>query len=220
MSGSRVVVLAFLSLPSVAAGQATTGVELENEVVRVIRPRYGPGESMPMHEHPHRVIVPLTDGRVEQSFPDGRVATGELKAGEARYAPPTRHAVRNLGGARLELVEVEIKPLARPRTLALPDRVGQDPAHFSLVFENDKVRVLRFRLGPRERGQRHVDAPHVTVFLSAAHLRLVGPDGRAEEARVEAGAAAWTGPAEHAPENLGDQPVELLSIEPKASPSG
>jgi quercetin dioxygenase-like cupin family protein len=207
-----------LLLQAAASPPAGVEVDLENDQVRVIHPRYGPREARPVHEHPDRVIVPLTDGRVEQTFDDGRVATGELKAGEVRYSPPLRHSVRNLADARLELVEVEIKPLAGARAVSLPDKLAQDPAHFSLVLENDKVRVLRFRLGPRERGARHSDAPHVAVFLTPARLRLTASDGPVRELRVDAGAVAWTGDAEHAPENLADQPLELISVEPKSVP--
>lgn len=193
-------------------------VELENDVVRVIHPRLAPHASVPNHEHPARVIVPLTGGRVEQSFDDGRVSSAELQAGEARYSPPVRHAVRNLSDAPVELIEVELKALARPKPVALPDRLAQDPAHFSLVLENDKVRVLRFRLGPHESGPRHTDTPHVSVFLTDARLRLTDAAGHARDAEARAGLAAWSGADEHVPENLGDAPLELLSIEPKALP--
>jgi len=196
----------------------SVAIELENDVVRVIRPRYAAHASMPMHEHPDRVIVPLTRASVEQTFGDGRVVSAEVEAGEARYSPPVRHAVRNLSDAPLELIEVELKPLARPKPVALPDRLAQDPAHFSLVLENDKVRVLRFRLGPHESGRRHTDTPHVSVFLTDARLRLTDAAGHARDAEAKAGMAAWSGADEHVPENLGERPLELLSIEPKALP--
>lgn len=211
-------IVALALLWPASAPSPSVAIDLENDVVRVIHPRYPPRASMPMHEHPDRVIVPLTRARVEQTFDDGRVLSAEMQAGEARYSPPVRHAVRNLSDAPLELIEVELKPLARSKPVALPDRLAQDPAHFSPVLENDKVRVLRFRLGPHESGRRHSDTPHVSVFLTDANLRLTDAAGHVRDAEAKAGMAAWTGVDEHVPENLGDRPLELLTIEPKALP--
>lgn len=46
-------------------------VELENDRVRVVRIRYGPGEKSEMHPHPESVIVFMTDAVARFSYPDG-----------------------------------------------------------------------------------------------------------------------------------------------------
>jgi quercetin dioxygenase-like cupin family protein len=215
---SPVALPGLLALVLLAPPAAPSAVELENDVVRVIHPRIGPGESKPMHSHPGRVVICLTDMRAEQTLGDGRVVVRDAKAGDVRWSPPITHAVRNLAPAPMELIEVELKPLAKSRAVTLPDRLGQDPDHFAPVLENDEVRVLRFRLGPHEAGKRHTDTPHVSVFLTDAHLELTDAAGQVREAQVKAGTVAWSGAEEHAPRNLGDQPIELLSVEPKAAP--
>jgi quercetin dioxygenase-like cupin family protein len=84
-------------------------VEFENEQVRVLRIRYGPGETSVMHEHPEAVAVFLTDGRNSFSYPDGSTEEVSFKAGDVQSFPAVRHNPRNLGDERFELVLVELK---------------------------------------------------------------------------------------------------------------
>jgi quercetin dioxygenase-like cupin family protein len=53
-------------------------VEFENERVRVLRIKYGPGEKSIMHSHPESIAVFLTDAHHKFSYPDGR--TQDIKA--------------------------------------------------------------------------------------------------------------------------------------------
>jgi len=46
-------------------------VEFENSKVRVIRIKYGPGESTGMHDHGAGVVVNLSDMGVKFTLPDG-----------------------------------------------------------------------------------------------------------------------------------------------------
>src|SRR5262245_7320565 len=212
------VALAPAPAPEAPAARGSVAVVLDNQAVRVIRPRFGPGQSAPMHEHPERVIVPLTGGRIEQTFPDGRVTTAELEKGGVRFTPPVRHAVRSLGEGVLELLEVEIKPLAGAATVELPDTRAADPVQFEAVLENDSVRVLRLRLGPGERAPSHPEAARVALFLTAARLRLLGRDGPAQDLEAEAASAQWLAAGERSIENTGGAPVEVLLVEPRRVP--
>ena len=47
-------------------------VEFENERVRVLRIKYGPGEKSVMHSHPEAIAVFLTDAHHKFTYPDGR----------------------------------------------------------------------------------------------------------------------------------------------------
>src|SRR5687767_10196183 len=53
-------------------------VAFQNDRVRALRVRNGPGEGSPMHEHPHGVGVAMTDTRGRFEAPDGsgREASG------------------------------------------------------------------------------------------------------------------------------------------------
>ncbi len=64
----------------------------------------------------------------------------------------------------------------------------------------------------RETG-RHPDG--VAVFLSDCDGRFTFPDGRTEAIQAKAGQAVWTDSTEHLPENLSDQPLDLILLELK-----
>jgi quercetin dioxygenase-like cupin family protein len=57
-------------------------VEFENEQVRVLRIKYGPGEKSVMHDHPDSTTVFSTEHHVKFSYPDGETEQVDAKAGE------------------------------------------------------------------------------------------------------------------------------------------
>jgi len=84
-------------------------VEFENESVRVLRVRVGPHENIPMHEHPARVVVSLTDTDIRSTAANGKTAPIRMRAGETHWATPLRHAAENLHDTPVELIEIELK---------------------------------------------------------------------------------------------------------------
>jgi hypothetical protein len=60
-------------------------VEFQNERVRALRIRYGPGEKSVMHEYPATVEVFLNDASFRFTFPDGRIEEGTATAGEVKH---------------------------------------------------------------------------------------------------------------------------------------
>ena len=60
-------------------------VEFENDQVRVLRIKYGPGEKSVMHDHPDSTAVFLTEHHVKFSYPDGKTEQVDAKAGESRW---------------------------------------------------------------------------------------------------------------------------------------
>jgi hypothetical protein len=95
------------------------------------------------------------------------------------------------------------------------DAVEADPAHYSVEFENDRVRIIRVKYGPGEKSVMHTHGPNVAVFLSESTIRMNVPDGTHQDASTEIGAAQWSDNEEHLPENLGDGPIEVILVELK-----
>ncbi len=93
------------------------------------------------------------------------------------------------------------------------DAVTADPNRYAVELENDDVRVLRIKYGPGEKSVMHGHPRSLGVALTDVHVRFTFPDGGTEEARFNAGDAAWFPETEHLPENLGDQPVEMIFVE-------
>ncbi len=88
-------------------------VDIDNQDVRVLRISVGPREKTPMHAHPASILVPLTDGHVRFTFPDGRREEVRIKAGEAVWMDAVEHAGENLGDRRIELSQIEQKAAAK-----------------------------------------------------------------------------------------------------------
>ncbi len=71
------------NIPDVLKAAADAyGMLLENESVRLMEIRLKPGQKAPMHNHPnHHVVYVKNDARLKLSFPDGKDAVFDLKAG-------------------------------------------------------------------------------------------------------------------------------------------
>jgi len=84
-------------------------VEFENDQVRVLRIKYGPGEKSVMHQHPNAVAIFMTDSNAKFSFPTGEPQTTPSKAGEVRWTPAVTHLPENIGDKPFEVILVELK---------------------------------------------------------------------------------------------------------------
>jgi quercetin dioxygenase-like cupin family protein len=98
------------------------------------------------------------------------------------------------------------------------DPVVVDSAHYSLVFENEQVRVIRIRYGPGEESVMHDHPAGVAVSLNDSHMQFTLPDGQVVESEFEAGSAIWAPAGPHVPKNLTDQASELILVEIKEHP--
>jgi hypothetical protein len=103
-------------------------------------------------------------------------------------------------------------PKRQPSAL---DPVKLDPDHYKVEFENDRVRVLRVNYGPRERSVMHSHPDGIGLFLTSQHSRFAFTNGRSTENHFKAGEVKWLPEGTHLPENLGDQPIELILVELK-----
>ncbi|HEY7530937.1 MAG TPA: cupin domain-containing protein [Gemmatimonadota bacterium] len=97
------------------------------------------------------------------------------------------------------------------------DAVTVDPKHYKVEFENDHVRVLRITYGPGEASVMHEHPENVAVFLTDGQGKFTLPDGSTQDASFPAGSVQW-GPGEtHLPQNVGEEPFELILIELKGA---
>lgn len=101
------------------------------------------------------------------------------------------------------------------RAVARRDAVTADPKHYRVEHENDRVRVLRASYGPHEKSAMHGHPDHVVIVLNNALARFTYPDGRTEDRQMTAGQTMYMSAEDHLPENVGDQPFEVIVIELK-----
>jgi hypothetical protein len=96
--------------------------------------------------------------------------------------------------------------------------VEADPAHHRQLFENDKVRVVRVTFGPREKAAAMFDAKEVVIVsLTGFAQRLHFPDGGFVDPPPSPAGAAFFAPAGRIqPENLRNERLEFIVVEPKS----
>jgi quercetin dioxygenase-like cupin family protein len=81
----------------------------ENEYVQVVNVHYGPQEKSSLHAHPGGVVVVLTAGHLKFTDENGKTQEVFAKPGEARWFPPFKHKVENLGTTSYNAIYIGIK---------------------------------------------------------------------------------------------------------------
>jgi len=105
-------------------------------------------------------------------------------------------------------------PMARTGASA-QDPVAVSPQYYSVRFENDRVRVLEYRLKPDEREGTHAHAPGIVYVLSDSTLRTTSPDGTTADRPGKAGEVFWRDATSHSVVNVGQTEAHALAIDLK-----
>lgn len=98
------------------------------------------------------------------------------------------------------------------------DPVRTNPSHYSVVLENERVRVLLYRDEPGDRTTTHRHPDSVMYTLTSFRRRLVFDEGD-REVQLSAGAPLWLPAQEHSGHNIGDTPTRVLFVELKEDAS-
>lgn len=101
-------------------------------------------------------------------------------------------------------------------SVSAQDAAKVDPKHYKVEAENAQVRVLRIHYGPHEKSVMHSHPESVIVALTDGSVRMHLPDGKTQDTQLKKGAAQIMPASVHNPENLSDQPFELIQIELKS----
>ena len=84
-------------------------VEAENDVARVLRIRYGAGETSVMHHHPANCAILVTDASVNFELPSGETEEAPGEAGQVNCGDAGVHKPSNTGDDSLEAILIEFK---------------------------------------------------------------------------------------------------------------
>ena len=92
------------------------------------------------------------------------------------------------------------------------------PDKFSLLMENEHVRVLEYTLLPGQRDEWHTHPPKVSYVVTEGKLRIHLADGTSIVSDEEAGSASWMDNLPlHYAENIGSTSVQIVLIEIKSA---
>ena len=104
--------------------------------------------------------------------------------------------------------------VAPQQTRRMSDPVESNPSLYSVVFENERVRVLEYRDQPGDRTTPHTHPDSVMITMSAFDRRLSVGD-QVREVSLESGGAAWLPAQTHAGENIGTTETHVMFVELK-----
>jgi quercetin dioxygenase-like cupin family protein len=98
-----------ITLDPVKLDAAHHPVAFENDRVRVLRTILPPHVKSPMHEHPHYVVVYLTELHTTMKLGDGRVVDNPRQPGDIAWRDALQHQTEQMGDKTAMEIQVEIK---------------------------------------------------------------------------------------------------------------
>lgn len=96
------------------------------------------------------------------------------------------------------------------------DALKLDPAHNTVLFENEGVRVVRIHFGPGESGPMVDKRARVIIMLTDSHATVTLPDGHSEVRDGKAGTVSFSKAGRQATNNVGTTPLENIVVELKS----
>jgi quercetin dioxygenase-like cupin family protein len=197
---------------AVTVDPARYTVLFENNVASLIRVKFPAGTKSAMHSHPAGCAIFYKDAKFKMTAPTGESRILENRAGDVSCSDAYSHLPENVG-SETEFVLMHLKSrktfdhlqtgrgLVVPSQPNVPDAIDVDPAHYSVQFENDVVRLTRIKVPGGIKTPMH------------AHLAYCIVEIRDMETGVKAGDASCGDAMAHASPNTAKSLNEAITIE-------
>lgn len=189
------------------AATAATATKLDTPQARVfvatLQP-HTPSRAVNGHAT-NRVLVYLDNGVMTREEAGGTKQTIEFKRGDVRWRPASgAYVAENTSTGPIRILEIDLKgPPQGKVVFPKLDPPVVDAKHYSVMLDNEFVRVLRVHYGPGEDGALHEHLLNrVVVYLNDQ------PNAKADDVRM-------AGPATHTEKNASDRAAERIAIEIK-----
>jgi quercetin dioxygenase-like cupin family protein len=105
--------------------------------------------------------------------------------------------------------------LAASTTAHSQDPLPLYPENYKVLVENDRVRVLDFRLRKGDREDAHAHPAHVVYVLTGFRIRFTLPDGKTMIRETRDGEVLFSEAVTHASENIGETDAHGILVELK-----
>src|SRR3989338_7615247 len=89
------------------------------------------------------------------------------------------------------------------------------PNMYTLIYENDQVRVMQVTFQVGEQIAEHSHPDHFVYVLEGGNLKITKADGTVTDAELKVGDVVWINAEAHWAINTGTTPVRLLVTELK-----
>jgi len=201
-----------------SAQNSDRSVPIENDQVKVLKVTQKPHQKTRLHKHDmNRVMIYLQAGTQTVEYPDAKPSLVKWKAGEALWSPKVgMHTAEIDAPGPITIVELELKNPGRKVALPALDPLKVAPKLYKVEMENDQVRIVRSKIGPRGTVPLHEHGLNrVVVYLTDQNFKITNAEGKVDQVKHQAGDVSWGTPVKHQEENLSDQPFEILIVEIK-----
>ncbi len=88
--------------------------------------------------------------------------------------------------------------------------------HYSVMLENEHVRVLEMKLAAGEIDNQHSHPSETVYFITGGKVKFHLPDGETAEAEVPDGGVIWHEEWTHRVENIGSTDIHAIIVEAKS----
>lgn len=223
---SLITLLSFLALsfPLHAQEMAKTaaqaeGGDPENRHAKLTRYAIPPHEEVVMPKLNNESVVICLEGEwIKRTPGQGAAETWEGGAGRAIWnRSGVAYWFKNEGDLPVKLVVVEVKDFYGIEQQRVPasdyDPVSIDPRHYSVVFENEGVRLVRLHLEPREEAQEVQFPFHLQIALSNVRANILPALGKVKEEKILSGVALWKTDELRSVVNLEDKALDEVILE-------
>ena len=133
---------------------------------------------------------------------------------------PTLRRRRSSGGTLAAIATQRARRFTSTFFLMSPDPVESNPANYSVILENHRVRVLKYHDEPGTLTLPHDHPDSVMITASSFRRRLIQGE-RTAEMDIPAGRAMWLAAQSHAGHNIGETDTDVFFVELKEpAPAG
>jgi len=122
----------------------------------------------------------------------------------------TRSVDLALGGALGAMAMAALVAVAADSPTMDPEKLS--PQYYGVRLDNDRVRVLEWRLKPGEKENMHSHPEGVVIVLSDATVKSTAPDGTSAINTMVNGDVKWRNVISHSVENVGSTEAHVLAV--------
>jgi len=192
---------------SVAAQSVVEKEKLDVEKARVYEATVQPHRPVraPNGHARNRVFIYLDDGVMTRREGNSPIQTIVFHRGDVGWIPASSGYVSENttdGPVRILMIDLKSTP-SGPAPVTTLDPAVVDPRHYTVMLENDQVRVLRIHFGPHETSAKHEHVLNRVVFVLNDQT-----GGKADDVRM-------AGAATHTEQNASGQPADRIAVELK-----
>ncbi len=95
------------------------------------------------------------------------------------------------------------------------DPIESSPDHYTVLLENEHVRMLEMIVPPGEGDIRHSHPDETVYFITGGKARITMEDGEQVEMELPDGANMWHEAWTHQVTNIGDTEIRAIIVESK-----